>query len=800
MSNKPKYNTILGSPGLVMNLNRSFSSNKKRVVKKDHSEVPPLLKGKNNPEHVPGTINSNFGLMIPIFSKLTQLSEAELDGHFNETINVHNKLIKNLGVEFGTKHFKDIALYCILLIEGRDPPKVDRVSTGKVDGWPNIFGFLRPIYHSITPNRKGVVVDSKEICVEKYRLLQTLFKLNRICSSHAELDVSNIKSTFELPTDFVSEYEAYLEDKYGVTDSINPDDFKIKGFLGSKKGPNGVPKIESAGAEAAKLYASPEHKHFLKLCSLTDNMSFYAYFEAQAKKYIEDNPDQDLNKIKLRKLVAVPDTGNKSRTVAIVDVWTQMVLEPFEDYLKQQMLKQFPTASAYLSHSGGFEKLKTSLRDDYVSIDASQWTDNFPSHIQYLTVKKLLGQEYATAWQALAIKCKWNVGNTDNTIKYGKGQGMGTKGSFMAASYSDHDVIEFTYLRYYKKILDYQKVGDDLVVHDPDKIFQEMYESIGVPVNVSKSKMLTPRGHFLEFVSRNLWDGKDCSILSPRVLTKALKQPYVYPVLVSHLAERIHLDAIPSLEVIFSKTPPGANLIKFEEHKCSVKKLIGIYAGLTGHDLIKIENPEVYKNTRKLLLAIIQEILNLHKEYANKAYSLESVAKCEDMVSEFINNEYEDRWKYFVDKSLSLYEIELFNFSLLVFKQLQDIEMAGLSEGQIFSVPKEFHPNQYTRSGISPTYRLAVTNLLLQCLMVVKCKVENIQIIDSLDSLHSKNAEPVVQLLKSLNHCVKVSEDREFDESLNLKDKMILSTLNLNSLYSQIQRSVDEDTTITNNN
>ena len=126
--------------------------------------------------------------------------------------------------------------------------------------------------------------------------------------------------------------------------------------------------------------------------------------------------------------------------------------------------------------------------------------------------------------------------------------------------------------------------------------------------------------------------------------------------------------------------------------------------------------------------------------------------------------------------------------------------MAGLSEGQIFSVPKEFHPNQYTRSGISPTYRLAVTNLLLQCLMVVKCKVENIQIIDSLDSLHSKNAEPVVQLLKSLNHCVKVSEDREFDESLNLKDKMMLSTLNLNSLYSQIQRSVDEDTTITNNN
>jgi hypothetical protein len=788
---------ILGSPSLNGHLNRSFSNIKRRMVKKDHPKVPPLTREKTNQGQVPGTINSDFGLMIPIFSRLTKISEKELEGHFNKTVEVHNKLIMNLGVRYGTKHFKDIVLYCVLLIEGRDPPKVNRVSTGKVDGWPNIFGFLRPIYHSITPNRKGVVVDSKEICVEKLRLLQTLFKLNRICSSYAELDVSNIQSTFELPKDFVSEYETYLEDKYGVSDPINPDDFKIRGFLGSKRGPNNVPKIESAGAEAAKLYASPEHKHFYTLCSLTDNMPFYEYFLASAEKFKKDNPNDDLSKIKLRKLVAVPDTGNKSRTIAIVDVWTQMVLEPFEEYLKQQMLRQFPTASAYLSHSGGFNKLKNTLRDDYVSIDASQWTDNFPSHIQYLTVKKLLGQEYATAWQALAIKCKWNVGNSDHTIKYGKGQGMGTKGSFMAASYSDHDVIEFTYFRHYGKILEYQKVGDDLVAQDPNNIFVEMYNSIGVPINVSKSKKLTPRGHFLEFVSRNLWDGMDYSILSPRVLTKALKQPYVYPVLVSHLAERIRLDAIPSLEEIFKITPPGANPTKSEEHKCSIKKLLGIYASLTGVDLIKIENPEVYRNTRKLLLAIIQEILKLHNEYANKAYSQDSVAKCEDWVSEFVNNEYSDRWEYFVDKSLSLNEIELFNFSLQVFTEMQDIEMVALSEGRIYSVPEEPHPNQYTLPGSSPPYRLAVTMLLLQCLMVVKCKVENIQIIHSLDSLHPKNSEPTVHLLKSLNTCVKRSECKNFDESLSPKDKMILSTLNLNNIYTKIQRSVGDDTVTT---
>jgi hypothetical protein len=166
----------------------------------------------------------------------------------------------------------------------------------------------------------------------------------------------------------------------------------------------------------------------------------------------------------------------------------------------------------------------------------------------------------------LAIKCRWHVGNSDETVVYGKGQGMGTKGSFMAASYSDHNVIECTYLDHYGEILEYQKVGDDLAVQDPDFIFEKMYSSIGVPVNVFKSKRETSRGHFLEFVSRNLWDGMDCSILSPNVLTKALKQPYVYPVLTSHLAERVPEYAIPSLEEVFKYTKPGRNLSKFKEH------------------------------------------------------------------------------------------------------------------------------------------------------------------------------------------------------------------------------------------
>jgi hypothetical protein len=421
----------------------------------------------------------------------------------------------------------------------------------------------------------------------------------------------------------------------------------------------------------------------------------------------------------------------------------------------------------------------------HLSIDASEWTDNFPSHLQYLTVKKKLGEEYANSWQALAIKCRWHVGNSDETVVYGKGQGMGTKGSFMAASYSDHNVIECTYLDHYGEILEYQKVGDDLAVQDPDFIFEKMYSSIGVPVNVFKSKRETSRGHFLEFVSRNLWDGMDCSILSPNVLTKALKQPYVYPVLTSHLAERVPEYAIPSLEEVFKYTKPGRNLSKFEEHKRSVKELITIYASLSGEDLIKIDNPEEFKGTRKLLLAIIQEILKLHR--SSQSELGEDISKVEDHISLFINNEYEDKWKYFLDADLSLKEIEQFNYSLSVFNLMREIHDASTYEGHIHRGPTDVHPIRYTLPNVKPTFKLSVTRLLLECLMVARCKAENIKIISSFDSLSPQNSDPKVFLLKSLSKALGNSMKDEFKEELDLREQYTLSTLGLNVIYSQIK-------------
>jgi len=158
--------------------------------------------------------------------------------------------------------------------------------------------------------------------------------------------------------------------------------------------------------EAAKLLSSPLHKHFKTLCTITDNLPFYEYFLQHAEGFTANNPGYDLNKVALRKLVAVPDKGNKSRTVAICDVWTQMLLEPFENELKHKINREFHDKSAYFDNAEGFNKVNNlESRDDTISIDAEQWTDNFPSRIQYLVVNQRFGQQFAVAWQGLAITC-----------------------------------------------------------------------------------------------------------------------------------------------------------------------------------------------------------------------------------------------------------------------------------------------------------------------------------------------------------------------------------------------------------
>jgi hypothetical protein len=519
---------------------RHVSSKKKleNTTPKKRKSKTPSLSGK-------GTIRSNFELYEMIFLNLNpNLSKDTIRGFIETTVDAHNHLVKTTGIAQATRSWKAITNYCIQLIEGHNPERLHRISTGRVDGWPKLLSKLRPLYHRIRDKEK-LSLSQVEIA-ETIRLLRTLFKLNRVCYDYIDLDVAGIGEKFEISKEIENEFEEFLSTKYPEPLLKDPASLNIHPLSGQANGPNRLPKRETAVIEAKAIVTSRYWHKFREYCVYTDNKQFLEYIEHVASKY-DPASDLSLDKVVLRKLTAIPDKGNKSRVIAICDNYTQMLLNSLEQFIISVTNSNFRENNAFFSHKDGFKKIKelpSEIQKELVSLDAEAWTDNLPARLQFINLKVKCGLHLALAWQNLAVTCDWNIGNSDKTIKYGKGQGMGTKGSFVIAQDTNLEFIEFILKREYPDKFTtnsrpfFIEVGDDMVIQDPEMLVPKHFESIGVPINYSKSKFAVKGISHVEFVSRNLTDGEDTSIISPSLVSRTRKQHFLIPTLVSHLNER----------------------------------------------------------------------------------------------------------------------------------------------------------------------------------------------------------------------------------------------------------------------
>jgi hypothetical protein len=168
-------------------------------------------------------------------------------------------------------------------------------------------------------------------------------------------------------------------------------------------------------------------------------------------------------------------------------------------------------------------------------------------------MEEIFGNEISDNWFKLVVSCRWYAPELNKYLVYGQGQGMGTTGSFLIATLSDHFYLEMIMEEHYGSSFDsswYSKTGDDLVVNDPDLIVVAAYEQIGSLVNLAKSKGPTPKGSFLEYVSRISWDGQDVSRVSPNVINRSKDWRYI-PLLL-HVAGvislRIPCDGLSTLD------------------------------------------------------------------------------------------------------------------------------------------------------------------------------------------------------------------------------------------------------------
>jgi hypothetical protein len=348
--------------------------------------------------------------------------------------------------------------------------------------------------------------------------------------------------------------------------------FNIR-FNLKKNGPNGVPKIESSIQEAHELLNSKLARPFRIVCKELNCEYLYEYLELVTSKTscepINSNlqPESEQS-VRLRVLASIPDKGFKTRLVAIVDFWTQLVLEPFRSFVQDVIEIKFGNTDFRKNQDLGVAKMvefqqqclegyEITKNGKTIKLDAkhlkcydiSSWTDNLHRDLQKIVVRELFSPKLAEAWAQLVVHCDWYYPKLHHTIKYGKGQGMGTNGSFDIATLTDHLFINYVIDKKtsYKGIFPnnqcYGKVGDDLWIYDPENQIPIFYEKIYLPINYSKSKVFVEGNSFTEFCSRTFFNAEDVSRISPNIISKSKDFRYI-PILLGLCSSRgIQLDA-----------------------------------------------------------------------------------------------------------------------------------------------------------------------------------------------------------------------------------------------------------------
>jgi hypothetical protein len=567
------------------------------------------------------------------------------------TTEAHDKYIRNHGVVEGTKKWKAIVTYALNLLEGRNPENPGWVSTGKVNKWPTKLVHLLPTYIFISDN-----IGKKEHETEikySFQWINTLLKLNRVCHANSELldAVASIEASFRLDPKALNSFQAFCRKKFAPTrESITLTDIDFGLFLGPSNGPNGDLKLNSALGEAASLRETPEYYLAVKeLCTITGNKDFLSFFE-QCSMRMRNAPSL-YRDIKLRKLVAIPDKANKSRVIAICDFWTQSILSSIENIIIHITEKLYGNQIAYFSHEEGWKDIMNQppeVQEQLVSLDATSWTENFPASYQYIVMVSIFGQKLANAWKVLAVDCSWSIPGLKRTIKFNKGQGMGTKASFAIAQLTNLVFIEHQFQELYG--LEYgsyylKKVGDDEVIQDPQLKFVDAYNSIGVPINMSKSKFKTSNGNFIEFVSRNSWNNLDYSVISPSLISKYLRNDFYLPVLYDHIRQRDSqiksINEVIGYKLNIVKTRSNFDLASWQAQQEKVKKISTLRQVaydmelLAPNDMVTMSKDELIPFLRNLVLATLAEFVRLTEKQLTDKKGLIQEASVKTLVGEF---------------------------------------------------------------------------------------------------------------------------------------------------------------------
>jgi hypothetical protein len=243
------------------------------------------------------------------------------------------------------------------------------------------------------------------------------------------------------------------------------------------------------------------------------------------------------------RLTQFPEKSGKTRTIAIIDYYSQRCLKPLHEGLMAILGKLVSDGTYSHQNVGNFAKNATKEKSFIACSDLTAATDRFPAIIQESLLKELLkGTDLAEPLWTLLAKRSFKLSWSDQVVTYGCGQPMGAYASWPLFALAHHLIIEYCGETVIKSVKQhYRIIGDDNVITREEVYlsYMDVMSRLGLTINPGKT-VVTPKG--AEFsaaeVAKQLYlNGTNISPLTPGFI-RNIKKPYMFNACLGILADR----------------------------------------------------------------------------------------------------------------------------------------------------------------------------------------------------------------------------------------------------------------------
>jgi hypothetical protein len=364
-------------------------------------------------------------------------------------------------------------------------------------------------------------------------IILTALDASRVFSLIVDPDHSPITAKYSGAAD----QELIIKEILEVVDNIGIDREEFRSLLGTrtrswshfvseKGGPNG-PATRSAGADAVALLANPDlMSTFIEVADGFDMhtlVSQVVWLGTTSPETVAKKDDFNLGRIH-----TIQEWGGKARDVAILDYFTQVLLDPLHKALGD-VLRLLPTDAVY-DQSKAAERVRgwTELGVPLWSFDLSRATDSLPLWVQQAVLGAFIGnQSLAAAWGKLLTERDY-ITESGRKIRYGTGQPMGAKSSFVVFDLTHHALVQLAASKagFKGNFGSYVVIGDDITIADAKVAgaYKELMEGLNVKISLEKSLVHTdgylPAG---EMAKRLFISGIELSSIPIKLLARLPK-------------------------------------------------------------------------------------------------------------------------------------------------------------------------------------------------------------------------------------------------------------------------------------